>query len=282
VERCVVRRSQSKFTVPDGSRLFRRSWLPRDPERVVLLVHGLAEHSGRYDHVGAWLAARGCAVHAYDHRGHGQSEGQRGHLPAFSALLDDLEALLEIVRREHPGLPVVLVGHSMGGLVTAALLCERKPDLRAAITSGAPLEVPATFSRTRIRVVRTLRRIAPRMRIHGGVDPETLSRDPRVVRAYADDPFVFRRITASMAAELLDAVVRTAGSALRVRVPMLLLHGEADSLCPPSGSRAFHGQLRGPGHRLRVYPQLRHEIFNEPEQEQVLEDLLAWVMEREA
>jgi alpha-beta hydrolase superfamily lysophospholipase len=115
-----------------------------------------------------------------------------------------------------------------------------------------------------------------------GLDPEHLSRDPEVVRAYVEDPLVFRRVTVSLASELLDAVPRTAGGAHQVQVPMLLLHGESDRLCPARGSRVFHGQLRGAGHRLRIYPQLRHELFNEPEQEQVLEDLLDWLRERES
>jgi len=282
VERRVVRRSQSKFSAPDGTRLQRRAWLPREARRVVVLVHGLAEHSGRYDHVGAWLSTRDCAVHAYDHRGHGQSEGARGHLDGFAELLDDLEAFLQTVRREHPDLPMVLVGHSMGGLVTTALLAERKPDVACAAVTGPALEVPEHVSSARRRIARVLRRVTPRLRMAAGLSPEHLSRDPEVVRGYASDPLVFRRVTVSLASELLDAVTRTAGGAFRVQVPMLLLHGEADRLCPPHGSRAFHAQLRGPGHRLRIYPQLRHEILNEPEHEQVLEDLLEWLLEREA
>lgn len=282
MERRVVRRSQAKFEAPDGTRLLRRAWLPREARRAVVLVHGLAEHSGRYDHVGAWLSTRDCAVHAYDHRGHGRSEGRRGHASSFAQLLDDLEAFLQLVRREHPDLPLVPIGHSMGGLVTTALLAERKPDVACAVVSGPALEVPEHVSAGRLRMARGLRRIVPRLRMAAGLAPEDLSRDPEVVRAYVEDPLVFRRITVSLASELLEAVARTAGGAFQVQVPMLLLHGEADRLCPARGSRAFHGQLRGPGHRLKIYPQLRHEIFNEPEHEQVLEDLLAWLREREA
>lgn len=248
----------------------------------MVLVHGLAEHSGRYEHVGAWFATRHCAVHAYDHRGHGRSEGPRGHLDSFAQLLDDLQSFLGVVRNEHPELPVVLIGHSMGGLVTAALLSERKPDVACAAISGAPLEVPEHVSPAKHRIARLLRRFAPRLRMAAGLAPETLSRDPEVVRGYVEDELVFGRVTVSLAAELLGAVTRTAGAAHQVQVPMLLLHGEADRLCAARGSRSFHGQLRGPGHRLRVYPQLRHEIFNEPEQEQVFEDLLDWLLEREA
>jgi alpha-beta hydrolase superfamily lysophospholipase len=282
VERRVVRRSQSSFTAPDGTRLFRRAWLPREARRAVVLVHGLAEHSGRYDHVGAWLSTRDCAVHAYDQRGHGQSEGPRGHVGRFGELLDDLEAFLQTVRREQPDVPLVLFGHSMGGLVTTALLAERKPDVACAALSGPALEVPEHVSASRQAIARLLRRLAPRLRMAAGLDPEHLSRDPGVVRAYVEDPLVFRRVTVSLASELLEAVPRTAGGAHQVRVPLLLLHGESDRLCPARGSRAFHGQLRGAGHRLRIYPQLRHELLNEPEHEQVLEDLLDWLRERES
>ena len=282
MERRVIRRSQSKFQAADGKRLFRRGWLSARPRRVLVLVHGLAEHSGRYDHVGAWFAARDCVVHAYDQRGHGRSEGARGHARAFSELLDDLEAFLGLVRLEHPELPIMLVGHSMGGLVVASLLCERKPDVLGAVVSGAALAPPRGPSGLRLRAIGLLRRFSPDFYVPTGVDAADLSRSPDVAKGYAGDPLVFRRITVSFAGELMEALQRTAAAGFRVPVPMLLLHGEADRLCPARGSRLFHGQLRGPGHRLRLYPQLRHEIFNEPEHEQVFEDVLAWLLEREA
>ena len=282
MERRVVRRSQTYFSAPDGERLFRRAWMPPTPRRALAIVHGFAEHSGRYDHVGAWFAAREFAVHAYDQRGHGRSEGERGHVDAFSRLLDDLDSFLDVVRHEHPEQPLFLLGHSMGGLLTASLLAERKPDLVGAVVTGPPLALGPGTSRMKLRMARTLRRFAPRMKLGAGISASELSRDPEVVKAYEDDPLVFRQATATFAAELLDAVARAAEAGRNVRAPMLLLHGEADRVCPPRGTRNFHGQLRGAGHRLRLYPRLRHEILNEPEQEQVFEDVLAWIEEREA
>jgi alpha-beta hydrolase superfamily lysophospholipase len=282
VERRVVRRSQAYFPALDGERLFRRAWMPPTPRRALAIVHGFAEHSGRYDHVGAWFSTRDCAVHAYDQRGHGRSDGVRGHVDTFSRLLDDLEAFLDVVRREHPEQPLFLLGHSMGGLVTAALLAERKPDLLGAIVTGPALALGTGVSRTKLRLARVLRRFAPTMRLGAGISSDDLSRDPEVVKAYDEDPLVFRHATAVLGAELLDAAVRIGAAGVQVRAPMLLLHGEADRICPPQGTRSFHSQLRGAGHRLRVYPRLRHEILNEPEQEQVFEDVLAWIEEREA
>ena len=221
-------------------------------------------------------------MHGYDHRGHGRSDGSRGHVDAFSQLLDDLESFLGQVRAENPDLPLVLMGHSLGGLLVTALLVERKPDLLGAVVSAPPLELGPGVSRLRLRLASTLRRFAPRLRMRAGIHSNDLSRDPEVVRGYDDDPLVFRHATASFGAEALDAVVRTGDAAMHVQSPLLLLHGEADRVCPPRGTRSFHGQLRGSGHGLRVYPMLRHEILNEPEQEQVFEDVLAWVLELEA
>lgn len=281
MERRVVRRSQAYFNAPDGARLFRRAWMPPTARRALAIVHGFAEHSGRYDHVGAWFSTRDCAVHAYDHRGHGRSDGMRGHLERFSQLLDDLESFLGVVRREHPEIPLVILGHSMGGLVTTSLLAERKPDVLGAVVTGPPLELGPGASRLQLRFARALRRFAPTARLRASISSADLSRDAAVAKAYDDDPLVFKRATASLASELLDAIARTSNAGMHVQVPMLMLHGEADRVCPSRGTRSFHGQLRGAGHRLRIYPKLRHEILNEPEQEQVFEDVLAWIQERE-
>ena len=135
----------------------------------------------------------------------------------------------------------------------------------------------------RLRIARALRRFAPRLRLGAGIDSSDLSRDTEVARAYDDDPLVFKRATASFGAEALDTIARTGSAGMHVQVPLLMLHGEADRVCPPRGSRAAStASCAEPGHRLRVYPKLRHEILNEPEQEQVFEDVLGWVLEREA
>jgi alpha-beta hydrolase superfamily lysophospholipase len=136
--------------------------------------------------------------------------------------------------------------------------------------------------RGRILAARLLRWLAPRLSLPAGIDPEGLSRDPEVVRAYREDPLVYDRLTLSLAAELFAAVGRTAARAGDVRIPVLLLHGGADRLCDPAGSRVFHAALKSEGSALHIYPELRHEIFNEPEREAVFEDLLAWLRDREA
>lgn len=257
--------------------LFRRAWLPAEPWALLLTVHGYAEHSGRYEELARWFAERGLAVHAYDHRGHGRSEGARCHVDRFDQLLDDLDCVLERARAEHPELPVVLLGHSMGGLVVTAFLADRRPAIAAAATSGAALAVGPGVSRTRVAAAKLLRRLAPRLALGSGLDPRGLSRDPEVVRRYVEDPLVYRTMTPSLAVELMTTIPRVATRAVEIQLPLLLLHGSDDPLCPIEGSRAFHGGLQVPGSAFRAYPGLRHEIFNEPERERVFADLLDWL-----
>ncbi len=248
----------------------------------MLLVHGWAEHSGRYEHVGAWLAARGCAVHAYDHRGHGRSAGPRGHARRFADLLDDLEIALARARAEAPALPTFVLGHSMGGLVVAAFAAERDPEITGAVTSGAALALADVPSRARLAVLRLVARIAPRLRMDRPIATDALSRDPEVGRAYAEDPLVLRRMTLGLGSAFLGAALLTLSAAGAVRVPMLLLHGADDTLCRAEGSRRFHAGLCAPASDLRIYAGLRHEILNEPERETVLEDVLGWMRSTEA
>jgi alpha-beta hydrolase superfamily lysophospholipase len=276
-----IRRTESHLRGAEGARgaplLFRRGWLPERPWGALLAVHGYAEHSGRYEELGAWFAGRGLAVLAYDQRGHGRSEGIRCHVDRFAEFLDDLDLVLERVRAEHPDLPAVLLGHSMGGLVVSAFLADRRPTVAAAVTSGAALALGPGVSKGRITAARLMRRLAPRLALGSGLDPAGLSRDPEVVRRYLEDPLVYRTMTTSLAAELLGAIPAVAARAVEVQVPMLLLHGSDDPLCPIEGSRAFHGGVRVPGTAFRAYPGLRHEIFNEPERASVFADLLEWL-----
>lgn len=279
----VIRRTESHFAGAGRRTLFRRAWLSPRPERLVLLVHGFAEHSGRYDTLGSWLATRGSAVHAFDQQGHGHSDGPRGYVRRFEDFLDDLDACLERSRGEHPSLPAFVVGHSMGGLVVVRWATTRSPDVSAVAASGPALAVANPPSPAQRLLLRMLRRVAPKAALGGReIDPSALSRDPEVGRAYLADPLVFQKLTVSLAAELFAAGQRAIPEASRVQLPMLLLHGGQDPLCLPEGSRALFAGLRTPGSDLRIYPELRHEIFNEPEREQVFADLLEWVRKREA
>jgi alpha-beta hydrolase superfamily lysophospholipase len=271
-----IRRYELPSRGASGQLLFRRGWIPERARATVLIAHGFGEHSGRYEHVGQFLAERGFAAHAYDHRGHGRSAGRRCHVDRFDEYLDDLTIVLEQVRADSPGDPLFLIGHSMGGLVVAAFARERKPDLSGVVLSGAALALPEGNSR--IRIARLVRAILPRLRLDAGLDLQGLSTDPRVIEAYLADPLVERKMTASLAAELLGAVERTGPNGSDVALPLLVLHGGDDPICPPGGSERFAAAARA-GRFVR-YPGLRHEIFNEPSHRDVLADVAAFFDER--
>jgi len=280
-KRSEIRRTESHLRGSTGHLLFRRSWLPKTSARIIILVHGYGEHSGRYEQTASDLARAGFEVHAYDHQGHGQSGGTRCHVRRFDHLLDDLEGFVAAVRAERPPLPVVIVGHSMGGLVVAAYASQRNPNVAGVATSAAALAISEDFSRARTIAAHVLKWLAPRLSLASKLDPEALSRDPEVVRAYLEDPLVQQKITASLASEMLSAMKRSAASATEVKVPMLLQHGEDDPICPVAGSRNFFEQLKVTQRELRTYPGLRHEIFNEPERAAVIGDLVGWIRELE-
>jgi len=275
-----VRRTEGSLESARGERLLHRSWEPAVAAgRAVLLVHGFGEHSGRYDEIASWLAARGFAVHAYDQLGHGRSPGERGFVPSFSAFPDDLELAFSKLCDAHPGIPCGVVGHSMGGLVTACWLARTESQPSWAVLSGPALSV--SMSSARLALARIMGRLLPRVSLDAGLPTTALSRDPEVLRRYDEDPLVHGRVCAALGVGMHDAGVWVSGQAERIRTPVLLLHGAEDLLCDPAASERFHRALQGLGgpdaHGLKIYPGLKHEIFNEPEREDVYRDLLGWV-----
>lgn len=272
-----VRASTDHFAAQGGLALLHRHWQPERATRTVALVHGLAEHSARYEHVALGLAARGCSVHGFDQRGHGESEGPRVYTPSFATLLDDVERYLAHVRRSDPDLPLILLGHSMGGVEVACLLVERRPEVAAAVLSGPALAPVDSISPLLRGMVAACSGLFPRLKLPSSIDPEGLSRDPEVVAAYMADPLIDKRYSARLVRELLAANRSIEGRGAEVRVPLLIVHGEDDPICPIEGSRRFAEDVTTPGSELRRYPGLRHEVLNEPEGAQVLDDIASWI-----
>lgn len=260
------------------SRLYRQSWLPDKPARAaILLVHGLGEHSGRYENFATHCTTRGFAVHAADHHGHGRSEGLRGHVERFSVYLDGLRALRDDARRRDADLPLFLLGHSMGGLIAAAFLGEDQASFRGCVLSGPALRSDAEPHALVLAVVRLISWLAPTVPLIG-LDPSGVSRDPAVVAAYVRDPLVHHgKATARLITELSSTMRATLAAAPAITLPLLVMHGDADVLTSPGGSQALYDAAGSDDKTLRLYPGLYHEIFNEPERDQVLGDMSAWL-----
>ncbi len=279
-----VCRRETQIALSDAGERYRRSWLPPDPKRAMVLVHGYAEHTGRYDEMAMHFAERGFAVHAYDQAGHGRTRGPRGHVDRFERLVEELDRFLEEVSREHAGLPVTLVGHSMGGLVAASTAVFKQPGISELVLSGALLDLEGSEGGFRralgLGLARILSRIVPRAAFPTGLELEGLSRDPDVVRRYREDPLVEDRMSVRFAAGMSRMVAALKGAAGRLDRPVLVLHGGADPISSPLGSRRFHAELADGVRKrsaLRIYPDLRHEIFQEPERERVWQDMLGWL-----
>jgi acylglycerol lipase len=276
----------SHATTADGTKLLVRHWLPDEaaaggawaghPWGHVLLVHGLGDHSGRYEHVGEQLSAAGLDTWSFDLRGNGGSGGRRGHVERWGQLHDDLAERLRAVREVAGDRPVVLYGHSMGTLIVLGyLLSDRpKPDL---VVAGSPA-LESTLASWKKALARLLGRIAPTLPIPNGIDGRTLSRDRAVGEKAAADPVICRVSTARFGAEGLaeQARVRHEYRSLPP-IPMLVLHGLDDGLVPSSASEIL-GTL--PRAERRTYPGLRHELHNEPEGPQILDEVIAWIRER--
>jgi alpha-beta hydrolase superfamily lysophospholipase len=259
-----------------GARLGVTHWPVEHPRGIVLLAHGLFEHAGRYGHVAARLNQAGLAVVALDHWGHGRSDGARGFVPAFSVFLDGMDALLSHVRAEYPHLPLLLLGHSMGGLISVHHLLRHRHIYAAAAVSGPAILPAAPPSRFTIWVSRILSRLAPRLGVIA-LDANGVSRDPAVVAAYLADPKVYDgKIGARLAEAMFDAMADAAAGAPRLTTPLLVQHGDADALAAPAGGQYLHDHAGSADKQIILYPGLFHEIFNEPEQAAVLDDLVAW------
>jgi alpha-beta hydrolase superfamily lysophospholipase len=266
----------------DGLALVRRDWPSANARGTIVIVHGLGEHIGRYAHVAARLNADRWSVVGYDQRGHGTSPGERGRIAAADDLLADLAAVLDAVRAETSG-PLVLLGHSLGGLVAARFVAggleTPKPawhrDVAALVLSSPALDIGMTTAKRAL--LATLETLTPNVGIGNGLDVNRISRDPAVVAAYRADPRVHDRIAPRLVRFLADAGPVVRALAPRWRVPTLLLYAGSDRCVVPAGSAVFAAAAPVAVVTTREFASLFHEIFNEPEQDEVLRVLTTWL-----
>jgi alpha-beta hydrolase superfamily lysophospholipase len=260
----------------DGALLFARAWAPDGPPKAaVCVVHGIGEHSGRYGGLCNALLTGGYAVSALDLRGHGRSDGRRGHLRMDDAM-DDIELMLaDTGRRFGPG-PCFLYGHSLGALLVLQYASERRPPLAGVVAAGPPFHTALREHRGKMLAVRALGSFLTSVTLPSGLDDSLLSHDPDVVAAYRADPLVHSRASLGLARDAMAASDRVLADAGRFQLPLLLLHGGADRLNYPSGTVLFAQRVPGDC-TLKTYDGLYHEIHNEPERQQVFDDLLGWL-----
>ena len=279
-----MRVQESSFAGAGGVQIFWRAWVPESPDATppraaVVLVHGAGEHSGRYTHVASALTAGGAAVWALDHRGHGRSDGPRALIDRAGNAVEDVNRLVGLARDAHPGVPVFVLGHSMGAMLALGWAARHGDGAQGLILSGALAALPETPAAVQ-RVGRALSVLAPRAPLIA-IDAELISRDPAVVGAYRADPLVHHgRLPARTAAEIADTVAGLPEAVSAISLPSLIMYGTDDRLCPPAGSLMVAERIGSSDVTVRAYEGLFHEIFNEPERERVLDDLLGWISTR--
>ena len=247
------------------------------PRAHVLLIHGIAEHSGRHAHVAARFALAGIETHAYDLRGFGGSEGSRAYVGRWSEFHDDLEDQLAGIREAARGLPVVLYGHSMGGLIALGYVLADPPRPAPDLLVLSAPAIAAVVPRWKRALADVLGRVMPRVEIPNDLPPGGLSRDPQVEVAYRSDPLNVHRTTARLGMELFHEQARVQAALARIGAlptPTYVLHGSDDPIVPLSSSASLE---RRENVTRRVYPGLRHEMHNEPEAAAVIDDTTGWI-----
>ncbi|MBN1663811.1 MAG: lysophospholipase [Deltaproteobacteria bacterium] len=258
--------------------IYYQAWLPEGEIKAVLLVvHGLGEHSGRYMNVVNHFVPLNYAVYGFDHIGHGKSDGAREGVESFTDYTDTLKVYHDMVNGWQTGKPVFLMGHSMGGLIATYYLLDHQAGFRGAVISAPLVKVSDKISPATIIVGKILSALAPKIGLLA-LDVDGISRDRKVVEAYINDPLVFHGKTpARLAAELLKAMLRVTAEADKISLPFIVVQGSEDKLVDPGGAQMLYDKASSADKTIKIYDGLYHEVFNEPERDRVLKDVETWL-----
>jgi alpha-beta hydrolase superfamily lysophospholipase len=276
-----VKHIEGHFAGVRDTGIYYQGWLPEgDAKAVLLVVHGLGDHSGRYMNIVNHFVPLGCAVYGLDHIGHGKSEGTREYVEQFADFTDTLAIFHSMVEEWQTGKPVFLFGHSMGGLITSYHLLDCEDRITGAVISAPLVKIDDSVSPMIMTLNKILSRLAPRLGLVK-VDATGISQDPDVVSAYVNDPLVYHGKTpARLGAELLSAMQRVTADAAKITHPLIVVQGSADSLVDPSGAQMLYDKASSEDKTLKIYEGLFHEVFNEPGRDRVLDDVESWLGSR--
>jgi len=261
-----------------NAHIYYQAWLPEGNVRAVLLiVHGLGEHCGRYMNAVNHFVPLGYAVYGLDHIGHGKSEGTREFVERFEDYTNTLTIYYNMVKGWQTDKPIFLLAHSMGGLIALSYLLDHQADFTGAVVSAPLIKVSDSISQATVIMAKILSALTPKVGLLA-LDATGISRDPEVVRAYANDPLVFHGKTpARLAAESLKAMLRVTAEAGRISLPFIVVQGGEDRLVDPAGAQMLYDRASSVDKTIRAYDGLYHEVFNEPERALVLKDVETWL-----
>ncbi len=271
---------ESNWTSGDGIIFYVRGWEPDEkPKAVIGLVHGLGEHTGRYEHVAKVMTDAGYALVGFDLRGHGRTGGARGHFPSLDAVMQDIHQLFQFLMQRYLGLPQFLYGHSLGGLLSLRYALQYGSGLKGVVVTDSGLRSALQEQKAKITMAKILGSLVPAMTVPSGLDPATISRDPDVVKKYVNDPLVHDKTSLGLGKSSLSAIDFCFAHAREFVPPLLIMHGKADKLTYASGSEDF-AKLASETNKdvtLKLWDGLYHEIHNEPEKAEVFKFMIEWL-----
>jgi len=276
-----VKHTEGKLAGARNLSVYYQYWTPESaPKALLLLVHGAGEHSERYRPLARYFTRHGYAIAALDHPGHGKSEGRYGHVERFDDFVSTLDIFQRKVTGDFPQLPQILLGHSMGGLISSLYLLRNQQNVVACVMSGPAIKTDIEPGYLQLLLIRCLSMVAPKSGVLQ-LDAAGVSRDPAVVAAYVSDPLVNHdKMSARLVAELFAGMKQVQAEAGQITLPLLLLHGGADVMASPEGSRFLYEHVSSADKTLEIFPGLFHEIFNEPEHEAIFATVLEWCDKR--
>jgi len=265
------------FSTPDNFEIFEQTWPCKEAKGVVLITHGVAEHSSRYAHVAQSLVEAGYTVVGFDLRGHGKSSGKRNYINSFQEYLNDLQEVLKRTKSSYPELPLFLFGHSMGGAIVTLFAIERNPKVKGLLLSAPSVKISDDISPFLQKVSGLISAILPKLPVVKLASAD-ISKDPKVVEDYDQDPLNYRGgILARTGAEMLNTTKIIGTHANAIQLPVFIMHGSSDKLADVTGSEMLYAKVSSTDKSLKIYKGLYHEILNEPEQDEVKLDMINWL-----
>jgi acylglycerol lipase len=276
-----MKHTEGIFRAYQDVELFHQAWLPDTaPRAVLLVVHGLADHSGRFNNLVQYFVPRGYLICSFDQRGHGKSPGLKGYIDNFATFTHDLDRFVSFIRHQYSGSSVFIIAHSVGGTVATAYSLLHQDDCSGLVLSGPTLQPGASVPRGLMAIAPLLSRLIPRTGLYT-IDASAISRDRSVIEAYSSDPLVYRgKIRTRLGIELLRTMRDLNSQFSKIHLPILILQGTDDRLSNPAGSRTLYERISSSDKTLKQYAGFYHEIFNEPGREEVFQDLERWLSAR--
>ncbi len=276
-----MQHTEGKFTGLNNFNLYRQAWLPDTaPKAILLIVHGIAEHCGRYTNLVNYFVPKGYAVYSFDLRGHGKSDGKRSYVERFSYYLDDLQTFFNLVRTENPNTKIFMVGHSMGSTIAVDYALAHQNETNGLIISGTTLKAGSSINQATILMAKVLSVILPKMGV-SALDASGISRDKAVVEAYVKDPLNYTgKLSARVGAELLKTMAMLQKRLSEITLPILIMQGSQDRISDPASSKMLYDGVSSKDKTMKIYEGYYHEIFNDPERQQVFTDMEAWLNAR--